>query len=59
MALDLLDEVSRFKIRHRTDETIKLRIGIHSGPCAAGVLNIPWKFSLRVNGFACHILSRL
>ena len=36
MALNLLDEVSRFTIRHRPDETLKLRIGIHTGPCAAG-----------------------
>jgi len=36
MALNLLDEVSHFTVRHRTDETIKLRIGIHTGSCAAG-----------------------
>ena len=36
MALDLLDEVSRFKVRHLSDEALKLRIGIHTGPCAAG-----------------------
>jgi len=36
MALDLLDQVKRFKIRHRPDDTLKLRIGIHTGPCAAG-----------------------
>ena len=36
MALDLLDEVSRFTIRHRPEDTLKLRIGIHTGPCAAG-----------------------
>jgi len=36
MALDLLDQVSRFTIRHRPEETLKLRIGIHTGPCAAG-----------------------
>ena len=36
MALDLLDQVPRFTIRHRPDETLKLRIGIHTGPCAAG-----------------------
>jgi len=36
MALDLLDQVPRFKIDHLSDETIKLRIGIHTGPCAAG-----------------------
>ena len=36
MALDLLDQVSHFTIRHRPEETLKLRIGIHTGPCAAG-----------------------
>jgi len=36
MALDLLDQVSRFRIRHRPDDTLKLRIGIHTGSCAAG-----------------------
>lgn len=36
MALDLLDQVSCFTIRHRPNETLKLRIGIHTGPCAAG-----------------------
>ena len=37
LALNLLDEVSRFTIRHRPDEMLKLRIGIHTGPCAAGL----------------------
>jgi len=36
MALNLLDQVSRFTIRHRPEETLKLRIGIHTGSCAAG-----------------------
>jgi len=36
MALDLLNQVSHFTIRHRPDEMLKLRIGIHTGPCAAG-----------------------
>jgi len=36
MALDLLDQVSHFTIRHRPEETLNLRIGIHTGPCAAG-----------------------
>ena len=36
LALELLNEVSRFKIRHRPGEQLKLRIGIHTGPCAAG-----------------------
>jgi len=36
MALSLLDEVSCFTIRHRPNEKLKLRIGLHTGPCAAG-----------------------
>ena len=36
VALNLLDEVSRFQIRHRPEEKLELRIGIHTGPCAAG-----------------------
>lgn len=31
MALALLDAVRTFKIRHRPEEQLKLRIGIHSG----------------------------
>ncbi|GFS25685.1 guanylate cyclase, partial [Elysia marginata] len=40
MALQLLDEIKRkqFKIRGRTNNTLKIRIGIHSGPCCAGVV---------------------
>lgn len=31
MSLHLLDAIKTFKIRHRQHDTIKLRIGIHSG----------------------------
>lgn len=31
MSLHLLKEIKEFKIRHRPEDTIKLRIGIHSG----------------------------
>lgn len=31
MALALLNAVRTFKIRHRPDQQLKLRIGIHSG----------------------------
>ena len=31
MALHLLQSVQRFKIRHKPNEKLKLRIGIHSG----------------------------
>lgn len=37
MALDFLDQVSRFTIRHRPEDRLKLRVGIHTGPCAAGI----------------------
>jgi len=36
MALDLLKEVSVFKISYKPDHVLRLRIGIHTGPCAAG-----------------------
>ncbi|XP_014674216.1 PREDICTED: guanylate cyclase 32E-like [Priapulus caudatus] len=38
MALHLLRRIRTFKIRHRPNDTMKLRIGIHSGPCVAGVV---------------------
>ncbi|XP_071507030.1 atrial natriuretic peptide receptor 1-like [Diadema antillarum] len=40
MALALLAAVKSFKIRHRPDEKLKLRAGIHSGPCVAGVIGL-------------------
>ncbi|CAG0919294.1 unnamed protein product [Notodromas monacha] len=40
MALHLLSEIKCFKIRHRPGEQLKLRIGIHSGPCCAGVVGL-------------------
>ncbi|KAK4009326.1 hypothetical protein OUZ56_018443 [Daphnia magna] len=33
-----LSEISNFHIRHQPGKTLKLRIGIHSGPCVAGVV---------------------
>lgn len=36
MALNLREEIYRFKIRHLPDRQLQLRIGIHTGPCAAG-----------------------
>ncbi|XP_076308329.1 atrial natriuretic peptide receptor 1-like [Tachypleus tridentatus] len=40
MSLSLLHAIDRFKIRHRPDKKVQLRIGIHSGPCAAGVVGL-------------------
>ncbi|CAH1773110.1 unnamed protein product [Owenia fusiformis] len=38
MALDLLSSIASFKIRHRPNKQLQARIGIHTGPCAAGVV---------------------
>ncbi|CAH1793794.1 unnamed protein product [Owenia fusiformis] len=40
MSLHLLTAIKTFKIRHLPNETLKLRIGIHSGPCVAGVVGL-------------------
>ncbi|CAH1257745.1 NPR1 [Branchiostoma lanceolatum] len=40
MSLALLAAVSSFKIRHRPQDQLRLRIGIHSGPCVAGVVGL-------------------
>lgn len=40
MSLHLLNAISEFKIRHRPDERLYLRIGIHSGPVCAGVVGL-------------------
>ncbi|XP_013400521.1 atrial natriuretic peptide receptor 1 [Lingula anatina] len=40
MSLSLLEAVLSFKIRHRPDMQLKLRIGIHSGPVCAGVVGL-------------------
>jgi len=34
MALDLLSQVRHFKIRHRPDHLLQLRIGVHTGQSA-------------------------
>ncbi|GFR89977.1 guanylate cyclase [Elysia marginata] len=38
MSLGLLAAIKQFKIRHRPDDILKLRIGIHTGSCVAGVV---------------------
>ncbi|XP_034234224.1 LOW QUALITY PROTEIN: atrial natriuretic peptide receptor 1 [Thrips palmi] len=40
MALALLHAVRDFKIRHRPGLQLRLRIGLHSGPCVAGVVGL-------------------
>ncbi|KAK0395012.1 hypothetical protein QR680_001063 [Steinernema hermaphroditum] len=38
MAVHLLERVKTFRIPHRPHERLLLRIGIHTGPCVAGVV---------------------
>lgn len=40
MSLALLEAVKTFTIRHRPQDSLKLRIGIHSGPCVTGVVGL-------------------
>ncbi|XP_055706306.1 receptor-type guanylate cyclase Gyc76C-like isoform X2 [Phlebotomus papatasi] len=40
MSLDLLQAVRSHKISHRPNETLKLRIGMHTGPVVAGVVGL-------------------
>ncbi|XP_064613348.1 atrial natriuretic peptide receptor 1-like [Liolophura sinensis] len=40
MALELLNDVRFFEIRHMPGEQLQLRIGVHTGPCVAGVVGL-------------------
>lgn len=43
-ALELRDRLKQFKIPHKPGRSLEMRVGIHSGPCIAGIvggLNMP------------------
>uniref|UniRef100_A0A8C5A6Z0 Guanylate cyclase n=1 Tax=Gadus morhua TaxID=8049 RepID=A0A8C5A6Z0_GADMO len=40
MSLALLEQVKTFKIRHRPNDQLRLRVGIHTGPVCAGVVGL-------------------
>ncbi|XP_051535145.1 retinal guanylyl cyclase 2-like [Myxocyprinus asiaticus] len=40
MSLNILSSVGSFKIRHMPEIPVRIRIGIHSGPCVAGVVGL-------------------
>ncbi|XP_075146440.1 uncharacterized protein LOC142220913 [Haematobia irritans] len=40
MALDLLHQSGRFNVKHLPGVPLQLRIGLHTGPCCAGVVGL-------------------
>ncbi|XP_076466014.1 atrial natriuretic peptide receptor 1-like [Babylonia areolata] len=40
MALDLLASIHSFQVRHRPGLKLCLRVGLHTGPCATGVVGL-------------------
>ena len=40
MSLSIREAVGKFRIRHMPDRPMRVRIGLHTGPCAAGVVGL-------------------
>ncbi|XP_060112056.1 retinal guanylyl cyclase 1 [Heteronotia binoei] len=40
MSLDILSAVGTFRMRHMPELPVRIRIGLHSGPCVAGVVGL-------------------
>uniref|UniRef100_A0A6I8NGJ3 Guanylate cyclase n=1 Tax=Ornithorhynchus anatinus TaxID=9258 RepID=A0A6I8NGJ3_ORNAN len=40
MSLDILSSVGSFRMRHMPEVPVRIRIGLHSGPCVAGVVGL-------------------
>uniref|UniRef100_A0AAY4D6W3 Guanylate cyclase n=1 Tax=Denticeps clupeoides TaxID=299321 RepID=A0AAY4D6W3_9TELE len=40
MSLNILSSVGSFQMRHMPEVPVRIRIGIHSGPCVAGVVGL-------------------
>ncbi|XP_008853990.1 retinal guanylyl cyclase 1 [Nannospalax galili] len=40
MALDILSAAGFFRMRHMPEVPVRIRIGLHSGPCVAGVVGL-------------------
>jgi class 3 adenylate cyclase len=59
MALNLREEIVRFKIRHLPDHQVQLRVGIHTGPCAAGKLSLCVKLGLNLPHFEAPYTTQI
>ena len=58
LALDLMSAAVNFRIRHRPGLSLQLRVGFHTGPCAAGSVIIREKYStLLHNNLNAQILT--
>ncbi|OQV25922.1 Atrial natriuretic peptide receptor 1 [Hypsibius exemplaris] len=40
MSLSIVEAVKTFRIRHRPEDSLRVRIGMHTGPCVAGVVGL-------------------
>ncbi|KAI1282546.1 Atrial natriuretic peptide receptor 1 [Halotydeus destructor] len=40
MSLDIREAIRNFKVRHMPGRKLQIRIGLHSGPCVAGVVGL-------------------
>lgn len=49
MALTLLHACGKFKIRHMPGVPLRLRIGLHSGACVAGVVGLKMPRYVRIS----------
>ncbi|XP_060579361.1 atrial natriuretic peptide receptor 1-like [Ruditapes philippinarum] len=40
MSLDIIKEAGKFRVKHLPEEEVRVRIGMHTGPCCAGVVGL-------------------
>jgi hypothetical protein len=55
MALTLLHACGKFKIRHMPGVPLRLRIGLHSGACVAGVVGLKMPRYVRNEFYLFHL----
>lgn len=60
LALEMQDEIARFNAKHNTwdNGSLKMRIGINTGPVVAGIIGIK-KFAYDLWGYTVNLASRI